>query len=200
MHASARPEREQRAGAAAWLRCMLVLGAITAEVALADARSGQFTVVDAGSELRGGIHYVNAQIHYQFSEQAIEAMDNGVAVTVSLRMEVRRERLMVDETVAAVRARYRIQSHSLSQRFVVRNLSTDETKTFPDLDAVGDALGEVKDFPLLDDAILDDGELYRARIRATLDIESLPTPLRLLAYVNRGWRLASEWKTWPLQR
>ena len=36
--------------------------------------------------------------------------------------------------------------------------------------------------------------------RQYLEIESLPTPLRLLAYLKPSWRLASEWTTWPLER
>ncbi len=159
-----------------------------------------FEILDASSYIDDGIHRVNARIRYRFSQQAIEAMDNGVAITISLRMEVLRERPVVNESIAAVRARYRIQAHSLSQRYVVRNLNTDESMTFQDLGAVVAALGEVRDFPLLDDQVLEEGERYRARIRATLDIESLPTPLRLLAYLSTPWRLSSEWKSWPLAR
>ena len=40
----------------------------------------------------------------------------------------------------------------------------------------------------------------RVRVRAVLEIESLPTPLRLAAYFNPAWRLSSDWLSWPLQR
>lgn len=189
-----------RCARALWLTITAaLLCANIARGASIDDRPG-FDVLDADSYLHEGIHRVNARILYRFSDEAIEAMDNGVAITISVRMEVLRERPVIDENIAAVRARYRIQAHSLSQRYVVRNLNTDESMTFQDLDDVVTALGELRDFPLLDDQVLVDGERYIARIKATLDIESLPTPLRLLAYLSTPWRLSSEWKSWPLQR
>jgi hypothetical protein len=41
-------------------------------------------------------------------------------------------------------------------------------------------------------------ETYHLRMRADLDIESLPLPLQPLAYLGRGWKLTSGWSQWPL--
>jgi len=38
------------------------------------------------------------------------------------------------------------------------------------------------------------------RLRCSLDIESLPTPVRLLAYVSSAWDMDNEWYQWPLVR
>jgi len=35
-------------------------------------------------------------------------------------------------------------------------------------------------------------------VRAVLDTERLPGPLRLLAFWRRDWSLGSEWYRWPL--
>jgi hypothetical protein len=43
------------------------------------------------------------------------------------------------------------------------------------------------------------GEAYQLRLRADLEIESLPLPLQPLAYLGRGWRLTSGWTQWPLR-
>jgi hypothetical protein len=37
------------------------------------------------------------------------------------------------------------------------------------------------------------------RLRADLEIESLPLPLQPLAYLGQGWRLTTGWTQWPLQ-
>jgi len=159
-----------------------------------------FRVLEAHSTLREGVHRVDAKIDFRFSDEAIEAMENGVAITVSIQMQVRRVRALIDETVAEVRARYRIQTHSLSRRYVVTNLSTDESKTFHTYQAMLGSLGDVENFPLLDDRVLEHGQRYLVRVRATLDIESLPAPMRPLAYLSSSWRLSSDWSTWRLQR
>jgi hypothetical protein len=41
-------------------------------------------------------------------------------------------------------------------------------------------------------------ERYEGALRARLDIEALPAPLRVFAYLSDDWRLTSEWYTWPL--
>jgi hypothetical protein len=105
-----------------------------------------------------------------------------------------------DRNVATVKALYRIQSHALSRHYVVRDLSTGESTTYPSFDEMASRLGQIDGLPLLDDHVLEPNEQYRVRLRASLERESLPTPLRLLAYFNSSWRLSSDWTTWLLQR
>jgi hypothetical protein len=45
---------------------------------------------------------------------------------------------------------------------------------------------------------LRDGRRYTVRLRGRLDIESLPTPVRLLAYVSSAWDMDNEWYKWRL--
>jgi len=159
-----------------------------------------FFVTQANTRLVDGVHRLRARITFEFSDEALEAMENGVAITVAVETEVLRLSRLWDRPVGRVQARYRIQVHSLSHQFLVKNLSTGETTTYRNLLEMTAALGAIDDFPLLDDHILDDQERYRVRLRAYLEIESLPTPLRLLAYFKPSWRLASDWTTWPLER
>lgn len=159
-----------------------------------------FTILSASTRLIEGVHRLDANIDFAFSADAIEAMHNGVAVTVSVDMEVLEPGTLWDRGVASVQARYRIQVHALSRKYLVRNQSTGETSTYRSFEEMTGGLGRIEGFPLLDDQVLDKGAQYSVRMRARLDIESLPTPLRLLAYFRSAWRLSSEWVRWPLQR
>jgi Domain of unknown function (DUF4390) len=60
------------------------------------------------------------------------------------------------------------------------------------------AAGFVHDFPVLDYDRMQDGQSYSVRLRGSLDIEALPTPVRLLAYVSSAWDMDSEWYQWHL--
>ena len=59
-------------------------------------------------------------------------------------------------------------------------------------------MGQITDFPFLDQGLLIAGERYEGALRVLLDLEALPAPLRLFAYLSDDWRLSSEWRTWPL--
>jgi hypothetical protein len=202
MHCSPSAEtRDPRAAAsrlvaAAFLSLLAFIGAAAPKPAVEPG----FKVLSAGTRLVDGVHRLHATIDFDFSTEAIEAMENGVAVTVALEMQVLEIGRVWDRRVAEVQARYRIQVHALSRQYIVRNLSTGETSTYRTFDEMTAGLGHISGFPLLDDQVLHDGANYRVRLRANLDIESLPTPLRLLAYFKSSWRLSSEWTTWPLAR
>ena len=53
---------------------------------------------------------------------------------------------------------------------------------------------------LFEQNLLIKDKIYIARIRAYLDIESLPPPMRPQAYFSSNWELTNEWYKWELMR
>ena len=174
---------------------MLVTLLLIASPAWADG----FEVLRAQTHLVDGVYRLNAEIEFGFSEVALEALHNGVPLTIELEIEVFRERdWLWDETVASLQQWLRLEYHALARQYVVTNLNSGDHKAFPTLQAATDFLGRVQEFPLLDRSLVERGGAYYARLRASLDIESLPAPLRPVAYLSGDWRLASEWYQWRL--
>ena len=158
-----------------------------------------FEVSSAATRLEGGVYRLNAQIEYRFSKAALEALQNGVPLIVNIEMEVRRRRSWVwDETVHTLTQRFQLEYHELSQQYLVSNLNSGVRRAFPTRTAALGFMGRIQDFPLLDRSLLAKDERYEGAVRAQLDIEALPAPLRLFAYLSDDWRLTSEWRTWPL--
>ncbi len=178
------------------LHGLLLAGAL---LLAAGAWAAGFEVLKAGARLEAGVVRLDAQIAYELSEAALDALKNGVPLTVEIDIEVQRRREWVwDETVASLTQRWRLEYHPLARQYAVVNLNTGELKGFPTLTAALDAMGRLRDFPVLDASLLAPDDRYQGRLRATLDIEALPSPLRPLAYLSGEWRLASPWFTWPL--
>lgn len=158
-----------------------------------------FRVLSAETYLDRGVYRLNARVDYQFSQGLLEALQNGVPLILKLRMEVmsRREWLW-DEPIARVNQRFSLEYHALARQYVVTNLNSGELKSFPNRTAAVEFLGRLNNFPLLDRSLLKAGENYYVRLSASLEIEALPTPLRLTAYLSGDWLLNSEWYTCPL--
>ena len=182
------------------LRIVTVVSTIICLTFFCFSASAEFKVINASTRLTDGVYRVYADIAFDFSEEALEAMRNGVALNVAVEMQVLQVNRVMDLRVATVKALYRIQKHALSRQFVVKDLSTGESTTYPGFAEMTAQLGRIDGLPLLDDHVLTPSAKYRVRLRATLERESLPTPLRLLAYFSRAWRLSSDWTTWPLRR
>lgn len=158
-----------------------------------------FRVLEASTRLVDGVVLLDADIDFDFSAETLEAMENGVPLTVSVEMGVDRARRGPDKRIARLRARFRIKTHALSGRFLITNLGSGEASTFGSFEEMRRALGQIADFPMLDEHLLAPGYDYRMRIRAKLDIEALPAPLRPLAYISPRWRLKSDWYSWSVE-
>ena len=127
------------------------------------------------------------------SRDAQEALENGVALTLKLEMELRDAltlTLLADDS-----RHYEIRHLPLSE---VYQLSAPEVepRSFPRLRHVMNELASLNiDFrtgPLAPGSYE-----YRARIR--LDNASLPAPMHLPALFSSEWKHDSEWSTWPFE-
>ncbi|HEY8521481.1 MAG TPA: DUF4390 domain-containing protein [Gammaproteobacteria bacterium] len=153
----------------------------------------------ASVELRNGVYFLNARIEYRLSAESRQALESGVPLTIRIDVElVHGRRFWFDNEEATLRQRYQLEYHALSERYLVLNLNSREQTSFPTLFSALNYLGRIDNLPLIDAALLDSDRDYDVRIRAVLDVEQFPGPLRLIAFWRRDWSIASEWYRWPL--
>lgn len=179
---------------------IVLIGLMPFGHAWSDNAKGEFVVRGATAELVDKVYRLNARIDYQLSERMLDALSKGIPLTMAMDIEVLRKRDYVwDEKIAAIEQRYQLSYRALTRQYLIKNLNTGVQNNFPSLQAALDELGTVISFPMLDRQLIDPGETYTAQVRARLDIEELPVPMRVLAYVYPGWRLKSEWYSWSLR-
>lgn len=145
-------------------------------------------------------YLLNLQVDYRLSEKALEALSNGVPLTLEVQVQVERVwGSFWGQRPAELKLRYQIRYHALTGLYRVVNLQTGAEESFVTRDAALHALGELQHLRLVTSDELTPGKDYHVRLRADLDIESLPLPLRPLAYLGTGWKLTSGWNQWPLK-
>ena len=184
-----------------WLALMaLLVGILPRAGTAAAAEEPEFVIRSAGTVLVDKVYQLNARIHYQFSAEALDALDNGVPLVVELVIEIERKRDYVwDETVASLRQRYQLSYEALTQRYVVTNLNSGADNYYGSRAAAIAALGDVNHLPILDAGLLNPDEKYTVNLQASLDLDALPVPMRVIGYFSSNWRIASEQVSWPLQ-
>ncbi|PIE82944.1 MAG: hypothetical protein CSA09_04450 [Candidatus Contendobacter odensis] len=174
---------------------VLLLGLLSATT----VRAAGFEVRSASTYLSGNVYHLNAVIKYRFSKAALDALSNGVPLVIELRMGVRHRRsFMWDKTIFSLSQRFELSYHPLSQQYLVTNLNSGERHGFPSLALASKFMGDLHDFPFLDKGLLPSGKGFIGALQARLDLESLPAPLRLFAYISEDWHLSSKWYTWLL--
>ena len=101
---------------------------------------------------------------------------------------------------AQLAVRFELEYRPLSQRYIVRNLNSGDQDSFGTLYSALNNLGRIQSLPVIDDALLERNENYRIRVRAMLQTQQYPAPLRLLFFWRSEWQLQSEWFEWLLDR
>jgi hypothetical protein len=165
--------------------------------------TGQFAAEVKRAEimLQGDIYVLSAEIVYQLSDKAKEALQNGVPLFWDIQVRLLQHRnVLWNKTLVDTAIRYRIQYHALLNMYRVRNEVNGEIYNFSTLSAALDLMSAIRDFPLIERVELAPEKQYLYALRVSFDREALPLPLRPTAYIDPQWYLSSDWTLWPLKK
>ncbi|MEJ2213197.1 MAG: DUF4390 domain-containing protein [Gammaproteobacteria bacterium] len=162
--------------------------------------ASEFVIRDASSKLMGDNFVISADIDYQFSEVALEALENGVPLLVDVHVQVRRKGAWIwEKDVVDRHFQKQIRYLPLSATYQVITQSGSKKTQFISRQAALSALGSIDEYPVVKASDLEKDETYEMEIKTELDIEALPVPLRPKAYMSPDWKLSSEWSQWLLK-
>jgi hypothetical protein len=164
-------------------------------------RQGFFDVRSANTRLNAGVHELEARLQLILSQDALDALNSGVPLTIELNLEVIRVRgLWLDEVEAQLTITYELEYRPLSQRYIVRNLNSGDLDSFATLYSALNNLGRVQGLPVIDDALIKPDSRYRLRLRAALSTRQYPAALRIIFFWRSQWQLESKWYEWSLEQ
>ncbi len=162
---------------------------------------GAFKVTDISTKKGDESYSLNARMDINLNTGPKEALENGIPLVFELQIQtLEKHTWFWDIVVAEYKQARQVQLHALSRTYLVKDLDTGAQRSYLKLDDALQAAGFLHDFPVLDYSRMKNGQTYSVRLRGNLDIEALPTPVRLLAYVSSTWDMDSEWYQWQLTR
>jgi len=144
-------------------------------------------------------YLLDVVVDFDLNETVLNALHNGVSLTLEMQMQFYRQRPWIwDRNVTDISRRFRLRYFALSQLYLLTDLDKQERHSFVSLSAALSRLGHIQT-PLAQLHEVLAGQQHYLRMRALLDIESLPAALRPLAYLSSHWRLKSKWKQWNIE-
>ena len=151
-------------------------------------------VTELNDELR-----LDAEIGYELNSEVREALVNGIPLLFQVEVQVVSLQDWVwDKVVATIVKTHSLKYHILSKQYVLENLETGESDSFPDLESVLVQQGRVSAMYITESNYLNDQDNYVVQLRSKLLTSKLPLPLRMKSYFSPKWRLDSGWYEWPL--
>ena len=137
---------------------------------------------------------VHVQQDLGLSEQAREALEHGITLTISLEMELRNNTAMIVEQ-RDIR-RYQLRYLPLNDSYQLLNEDSGQQQTFSRLRHLFAEMATL-DIRLATGPLPPGG--YELRTRVHLDESRLPVPMRLPAWYSTQWQHDSEWTVWPFE-
>jgi len=162
------------------------------------AEDQHITIRSASLSLQDKTYLLNAHIDYSLSDEAIKALHNGVTLTFNVDLSIIESRSWLwNKHLNNLSLPYQIKYHTLAETYQVSDTTNNLQHNFSSLSAALHALGTINDTPI--HAITNDGaSTVNGSLKAYLNIEALPLPMRPLAYITAGWYLRSDTFQWPL--
>jgi hypothetical protein len=203
MRACARPEKCARDGASTEPgRCWRRVAALLLGLAVFGRAMADFKVADVQPKFADQALMLSGNIDLGLSSPVEEALSKGIPLEVIIEVRLYRyRRFLWDKQVAAWTLRRSIQYHALSGQYLVSagDPGAETRESLLTQQEALKSLGSLNELrlPLKDIAPADN---YSVDVRASLDIEALPTPLRPVAYTSFAWHLNSGWTTWKVTR
>lgn len=145
---------------------------------------------------------LNGGLDLGLSSKADEALSKGIPLDVWFDIELCRERRLIwNKTIENWRIKRRIRYHALSRQYLVtQDLKNPESvENFTSLSEALKSMGSFSDLKLVISPEIMKKYNYLIKVRAQLNIESLPAPLRPVAYASPSWHLNSGWTEWKIQ-
>jgi len=144
------------------------------------------------------IHLLNADVKYGLTRETIEALYNGITLTFNVDLSVIEDRPWLwNKHIKTVTLRYQIKYHTLAETYQISDKTNNVHLNFSTLSAALSSLGKLKDVPI-NSIKTSSNSTINASLKAYLNIEALPLPMRPLAYIDSGWYLRSNTFQWPL--
>lgn len=164
-----------------------------------NSNDGHFAVTDATTSIVDGVYRIYADFELVLSAEATDKLHGRLPLTIRMEAEfLNRLRIWFDPVEFSIVRSYQLSYLPVIGRYLVLVTENDETRSFRTLDAALEFIGTVDGLAIAVADDLDRDRRYEVRIRALLDKNELPGPLRLLALWRKDWSISTDWYTWRL--
>ena len=149
-------------------------------------------------ETRDGYN-ISAQIDYQLSPTAREALQKGIPLAWESQINISSPGWLWDTTLFSQKLAYILRFNALLNQYEVENPS-GEDEMFLSLNAALKYMSTLPEAPTIDKDLLKNSRTYRLAVKTEFNREFLPVPLRPFTYLDNQWFLSSDWFVCPIQK
>ena len=158
------------------------------------------TVEHASSELADNSYYLDAQVNFSLHDDLLEALDHGVDLEIRIIVRVKEKRKWLWDRVYKERTlKFKLDHRPLSDVYIVRNVRKSERRQFDTLENALKYMGKIDRYYLMNDKKITDASGLTGLIRAEMNVDNLPPPLKPIAFLSNKWQMDGKWHRWTIR-
>lgn len=141
------------------------------------------------------VYVLNADFEVNFSNEVEEALNKGVLLNFLVEFQIASPRqYWFDDEIVTTSSRVTFSYHALSRQYLINR--NNHQLSFATLQEAKNEFSHLRDWRVVEKALLKRGENYNAALRIRLDQSRLPKPLQVDVLANDDWNMVSERYRW----
>lgn len=142
---------------------------------------------------------ISADIHYHFPDVVLRALEEGIPLTFRIEFRILRLRTMLwSETLLQDERTIQLRYQPLAKSYQISDLGSGAVVHYANLVNVLDTLSHLRGWSVPAPPEANTDEKRIASLKLYFDVEALPLPLRLQAYLSPQWKMDTPSYRWPL--
>ena len=152
------------------------------------------------SELVENSYLLDARINFNPHDDVLEALDHGVVLDIDIIIKVKEKRKWLwDRLYKEDIIKFKLDHLPLSNVYIITNVSNSQQRQFDTLENALKYLGTLDRYFLVNNENIDDDATLVGLLKAKLNVEILPPPLKPVAFILNKWQSDSEWRRWTIR-
>ena len=172
------------------LICLFVIGN-----SLAIADSSSLDIKSAELVPANEAYALNADFDIHFSKEVEEALNKGVQLDFLVEFQIAiPSSWWFDDEVKSASTHITLGYHALSRQYLVNR--NNHQYAYSSLQEAKEEISQIRNWRVVERALLSKDEQYSAALRIRLDQSRLPKPLQVDALGSKDWDMVSERYRW----
>ena len=173
---------------------LLLIGAAT----LAFAADSGINIKSAELQAQDDYYGLNADVDMTFDKEIEEAINKGVPLNFLIEFQIVSPRkYWFDDEIVTVSQTVSLSYHALSRQYLVNRAGHQQS--FASLSEAMNELLTLNEWKVVDRALLEKPDVYKAALLIRLDQTKLPKAIQVDAIASEKWNLSSQKFEWTLK-
>ena len=138
---------------------------------------------------------VTVSTNLLLTDEVDRALRSNIPITITSKIKIYRVRENIwDDLIGQYEISDQIRFESLYQHYRVTSPDVDLSGAFPSVGEALDRIGKNRKYQGISvNEPFDTEETYRCKVKISLDRSSLPSVLKMMAFIGDAWRLSTGW-------